>query len=219
MGGPEPGEPATPRVLVYGYFRGACVEGDALVLGRRGAAGAIPTDGGLTCVFVAMPPARYQATGFDHPGDLFEQVLRETNADLARTVARASLVGKPSVNGQPGFLAPRLGPGWALVGDAGCFKDPLTAHGMTDALRDAELLATAALTGTNDALAAYAAARDPLATVFVELSDEVSSFEWDLPRLKSLHLELSQLMNREYALIGSWPDVPAAGPAACAASA
>jgi hypothetical protein len=32
------------------------------------------------------------------------------------------------------------GPGWALVGDAGYFKDPLTAHGITDALRDAEFL-------------------------------------------------------------------------------
>ena len=41
-----------------------------------------------------------------------------------------------------------FGPGWALVGDAGYFKDPLTAHGISDALRDAELLANAAAGGT-----------------------------------------------------------------------
>jgi flavin-dependent dehydrogenase len=35
------------------------------------------------------------------------------------------------------------GPGWALVGDAGCHKDPLMALGICDALRDAELLAEA----------------------------------------------------------------------------
>ena len=33
------------------------------------------------------------------------------------------------------------GPGWALVGDAGYHLDPITAQGMLDAFRDAELLA------------------------------------------------------------------------------
>ena len=32
------------------------------------------------------------------------------------------------------------GPGWALVGDAGLTMDPITAAGMTNAFRDAELL-------------------------------------------------------------------------------
>ena len=35
------------------------------------------------------------------------------------------------------------GPGWALVGDAGYHRDPITGHGITDAFRDAELLADA----------------------------------------------------------------------------
>ena len=43
--------------------------------------------------------------------------------------------------GRPGYVPRSWGPGWALVGDAGYFKDPLSAHGLTDALRDAELLA------------------------------------------------------------------------------
>ena len=33
------------------------------------------------------------------------------------------------------------GPGWALVGDASEHRDPITGHGITDAFRDAELLA------------------------------------------------------------------------------
>ena len=36
-----------------------------------------------------------------------------------------------------------FGPGWALVGDAGYNKDFITAQGITDAFRDAELCATA----------------------------------------------------------------------------
>lgn len=41
-----------------------------------------------------------------------------------------------------GFRKP-WGPGWALVGDAGYVKDPVTAQGMSDAFRDAELVAEA----------------------------------------------------------------------------
>jgi hypothetical protein len=33
-----------------------------------------------------------------------------------------------------------FGPGWALVGDAGYHRDAVTAHGISDAFRDAELL-------------------------------------------------------------------------------
>jgi flavin-dependent dehydrogenase len=52
----------------------------------------------------------------------------------------------------PNFLRRPYGAGWALVGDAGCHKDPFLALGITDAWRDAELLADAidnALAGRN----------------------------------------------------------------------
>ena len=62
----------------------------------------------------------------------------------------------------PGVIRESTGPGWALVGDAGYFKDPITAHGITDALRDAELLASAIIAGGDGALTAYQEARDDL---------------------------------------------------------
>ena len=43
----------------------------------------------------------------------------------------------------PNFFRKPYGPGWALVGDAGCHKDPMLALGMCDGLRDAELLVQA----------------------------------------------------------------------------
>jgi flavin-dependent dehydrogenase len=43
----------------------------------------------------------------------------------------------------PNFFRKPYGPGWALVGDAGCHKDPYLALGMHDALRDADYLADA----------------------------------------------------------------------------
>ena len=60
-----------------------------------------------------------------------------------------------------------VGPGWALVGDAGYHKDPITAQGMLDAFRDAELLAEAVDRGLDDDLGSelrrYHEARDAAA--------------------------------------------------------
>jgi 2-polyprenyl-6-methoxyphenol hydroxylase-like FAD-dependent oxidoreductase len=66
----------------------------------------------------------------------------------------------------PNFVRRPYGPGWALVGDAGCHKDPMLALGICDALRDAELLSDAvdaALSGRQprpDALAGYEQSRN-----------------------------------------------------------
>jgi 2-polyprenyl-6-methoxyphenol hydroxylase-like FAD-dependent oxidoreductase len=59
------------------------------------------------------------------------------------------------------FMRRPYGPGWALVGDAGCHKDPYLALGICDALRDVEFLVDAlddGLSGRRDlqeALAGY----------------------------------------------------------------
>jgi flavin-dependent dehydrogenase len=100
-------------------------------------------------------------------------------------------------SGETGFFRQSFGPGWALVGDAGYFKDPLTAHGITDALIDAELLAQAAAAGTDAAFAGYQSARDRLAIGHFEVTDAVASFEWDLPMVQQLHRALSDEMKRE----------------------
>jgi 2-polyprenyl-6-methoxyphenol hydroxylase-like FAD-dependent oxidoreductase len=85
------------------------------------------------------------------------------------------------------------------VGDAGYFKDPITAHGISDALRDAELLASALTEGGVSALDAYEEERDALSTRLFEVTDRVASFEWDNAALKGLHQALSDEMKREVA--------------------
>ena len=66
----------------------------------------------------------------------------------------------------PNLLRQPAGPGWALVGDAGCHKDPYSALGVCDAFRDAELLAESlgqVLSGSRgeaDAAAEYQRRRD-----------------------------------------------------------
>ncbi len=49
----------------------------------------------------------------------------------------------------PNFFRKPFGPGWALVGDAGCHKDPYLALGISDAFRDAEFLAEAVDDGSS----------------------------------------------------------------------
>ena len=93
------------------------------------------------------------------------------------------------------------GSGWALVGDAGYFKDPLTAHGITDAFRDAELLAEAVGRGSHLALAAYQHERDVLSMPLFEATDAIASFAWSVEELKRLHLELNAAMKTECAAL------------------
>ena len=69
-------------------------------------------------------------------------------ADRFRAATRVERFAGGSVEN---FFRKPYGPGWALVGDAGYTKDPITAQGISDAFRDAELGSTAldeALSGT-----------------------------------------------------------------------
>jgi flavin-dependent dehydrogenase len=70
------------------------------------------------------------------------------------------------VGGVTGFLKGTffyrrpVGPGFALIGDAGHFKDFVTGHGMTDAFLDAERMAAAVLDGRDEAYRLYWHLRD-----------------------------------------------------------
>jgi flavin-dependent dehydrogenase len=187
-----------PGAYIYAYWQGLELDGTHWYYAPGVAAGAIPTNQGLACVFVGMPPSRYRAQPAVALDALFQQRASECHPGLARALGGARRVGKCyPFAGRAGFLRQPWGEGWALVGDAGCFKDPITAHGITDALRDAEFLARAVLRGTAGALADYQAARDSFAMEFLELSDRIASFDWDLDFLGGLHHRLSRLMARE----------------------
>lgn len=184
--------------VIYGYVPGLDLDGYHWYYRPGVSVGAIPTNDGDTCLFVSAPSRRFrQALRFDLAGS-HRQLLGQAAPALAAALERSA--GAPKYRGFAGersYLRRGVGPGWALVGDAGFFKDPLTAHGITDALRDAELLARAVATGTQEALEGYAALRDDLAVGMLEITDRIASFEWDLDEVKQLHLTLSKEMNRD----------------------
>jgi len=183
--------------LTFGYVENLRHDGLHWYFGKNVAAGVIPTNGGH-CVFAAVPAPRFSATFRDDVQRGFLQVLEASCPELRADVERDTLIGRlRGFGGAATRLRHCHGPGWALVGDAGYFKDPLTAHGITDALRDAELLSRAIVAGGAHALAAYQRQRDALSLPFLRLTDAIASFSWDIDEVKQLHADLSAAMKAE----------------------
>jgi menaquinone-9 beta-reductase len=191
---------------VYGYYEDLERHGYHWHFGENVAAGVIPTNHGQHCVFVGVPGTAFPATFRGNVEGAFLQVLAANSPRLSDDVSRARLVGRlRGFVGVPGHLRQSHGPGWALVGDAGYFKDPLTAHGITDALRDAELLARAILDGRAGALEAYQHERDALSEPLFHVTEAIASFRWNLDEVKTLHSSLSTSMRAECEYMAGLP--------------
>jgi flavin-dependent dehydrogenase len=208
---------STPYVLgrhmtscAYGYFRGLPIDGNRWYFRPGMGAGAIPTNDGQTLLFASVQEDFAQGPAAER-AQAFHRVIREAAPDIAARVSDAQLQGKLYFfGGMRGFLRQPWGDGWALVGDAGYMSDPITAHGITNALRDAELLAHAIVDGRS--LAEYQTARDDLSLEFFEVSDRVASLDWDIPTVQQYHRMMSKEMGREEEALASVP-VPASLPA------
>jgi flavin-dependent dehydrogenase len=179
--------------------------------------GLIPTNDGQVCVWAGMSPERFDALRGDREAAL-HTILAETTSDVARRAASGTRRGPiRGFVGLPGILRRPWGPGWALVGDAGYFKDPLTSHGISDALRDAELLARAldtvftGLASEAAALSGYEHVRDDLSIPLFDATARIASYNQDLTQLKRLHRTLSTEMQRETRFLRSLDAAPLAG--------
>ena len=133
---------ATLTCWYFSYWSG--VEGDALELYLRDGRVmfAFPSNDELFAVFVSWPIEQLQSVRRDPERHLYEAVgAIPSLGERVRDGTRAERVyGATSL---PNFLRRPFGEGWALVGDAGCHKDPYLALGICDALRDAQLLTEA----------------------------------------------------------------------------
>jgi 2-polyprenyl-6-methoxyphenol hydroxylase-like FAD-dependent oxidoreductase len=139
----------------------------------------------------------------------FEAVRRDPTAHLIATLHKAGNLGDRAraavqvgptrgTSDLPNLVRGAQGPGWALAGDAGLVMDPITGLGIGHALRDAELLSKAivsGLGGTSDlsrALTRYEKQRN---------RETSPTFDWTLglARLRGVN----EIEERLFAAIGA----------------
>ena len=130
----------------YAYYSGIPWTGIELYVAPGSFAGVFPTHDGEACIWVCNPAtdAAEVRRRTSSRVDAFDELLGRTAPQLFERLRQARRTSP--VRGmlrQPNQLRQAFGPGWALVGDAGYHRDAVTACGISDAFRDAELLAVA----------------------------------------------------------------------------
>jgi flavin-dependent dehydrogenase len=134
----------TPALLCYyfSYWSGVPCDGLEVYLRDRRVVFTFPTNDELCAVFIGWPVEEFHRVKSDIEGNFMEAIgLVPQLAERMGSGRRAErFYGTADL---PNFFRKPYGPGWVLVGDAGYHKDPFLALGMSDALRDAELLSEA----------------------------------------------------------------------------
>lgn len=202
---------------LYSYWQDLPVSGYYWRYQTSVCMGAIPTNDGATCVFATVPAARFRDDVRGNVSLAYRSLIRQASASFDASLDDGRMVEPVrGFGGHAGFIKRGSGPGWALVGDAGYFKDPLTAHGITDALRDAELLARAVVQGTTAAFADYEETRHDLSRRLFELTDEIASLDWTEEALQTMHRAFSSEMSREVRALAALEPLPCLLPSASA---
>jgi flavin-dependent dehydrogenase len=174
--------------------------------------GSIPTNDGATCVFVSVPMAAFAQEVGGNATRAYTRLIRQIAPAFSERLEESNrLEPVRGFGGHRGFIKRASGPGWALVGDAGYFKDPATAHGITDAFRDAQLLSDAIVQGTPAAFVEYEAARLDLSRTLFTVTDQIASLAWTDEEVQSLHRAFSAEMLREMRVLAAMrsAEVPA----------
>ncbi|MGH3008059.1 MAG: NAD(P)/FAD-dependent oxidoreductase [Gaiellaceae bacterium] len=150
-----------------------------------------PTNDGLQIVVAFFPRDEFHTVRANVEKSFLDAVALAPS--LAERLATAERVDRYYGTGElPFWYRQPFGPGWALVGDAGCHKDPITAQGISDAFRDAESLAEAldaGFTGSrplDEALAEYERVRNEETRALYELTYELASLAPPPPEQQAL---------------------------------
>jgi flavin-dependent dehydrogenase len=199
----------------YAYYTGIPWSGIEFFVAPRSFAGVFPTHDGQACIWVCNPAADARTvrrrTGSRE--EAFGELLERSAPPLAERLRKARRTSP--VQGmlrQPNQLRQAVGPGWALVGDAGYYRDAVTAYGISDAFRDAELLAVAldrALGATTEAeqaaaLARYQRQRDQALGEIFELTCRLSAYP-PVPAFVELQKQLAGAIDKEAAVLAARP--------------
>ena len=126
----------------YTYYRNLPVDGVETCLHDGLFLVVLPTNDDLTLVGIGWRPERFKDIKRDVENE-FLAALDKMGDIGPRTRAAERAERFVGAHALPNYLRKAHGPGWALVGDALCHKDPAPADGISDAFRASEYLAEA----------------------------------------------------------------------------
>jgi flavin-dependent dehydrogenase len=174
----------------YTYWSGFPVDGFETVIRPDRGWAALPTNDGLTLLVCGWPYSESKAYKADVEANYLKTL--ELVPEIAARVRAATRVERFAGGSVPNFFRKPYGPGWALVGDAGYNKDPITAQGISDAFRDAEMCSTAldeSFSGRrtfDDAMSAWHRTRDAHAAPIYEFTTQLATLEVPPPEMQQL---------------------------------
>jgi len=182
-----------PQILSgnYTYWSDLPMDGRFEVYVRPGRGwAAAPTHDGLTLVVAGWPFGENGANKDDVEGNYLK--MFEQAPEFAERIRGAKREARFAGTAVENYFRKPFGAGWALVGDAGYNKDFITAQGISDAFRDAELCAAAideALSGARPfdvAMAEYQATRDAHVLPMFEFTCQLATLEPPPPEMQHL---------------------------------
>ena len=160
----------------YAYFKNFEHNGPELYLGGGAAHFVFPTNDGEVCVATEFVAERFKEFREDVDGNFAASfAAMPALADRFAAAERTSKIF--GIAPHKSFYRKPYGPGWALVGDAGYYRDPLLGQGINDAFRDADNLAAAldsVFAGREDwdaGLAGYEATRNEATAMIYGLTN------------------------------------------------
>jgi 2-polyprenyl-6-methoxyphenol hydroxylase-like FAD-dependent oxidoreductase len=175
----------------YAYWSGLPMNGrfETYLRPDRGFA-AWPTNDDLTLVIGGWPYREFEANKRDV--ERHYHAMFDLAPPFAERLRKATCETRPIGMPVPNFFRKPYGPGWVLVGDSGYNKDFVTAMGILDAFRDAELVADGLHTAWSGgrsvevAMAAYQRTRDEAVLPMYELTAQIASLEPPPPELQAV---------------------------------
>ena len=157
--------------------------------------GMLPTNDDLTLVATACKPENFKEFRSDIEGNYLKTLSQ--SPELADRLSQAKRVDKfYGMSENPNYFHKPYGPGWALVGDAGYHRDPITGQGISDSFFSAELLTDAissAFSGKesmDDALTRYQQQRDEAVMPMYGFTCDFAKLEPAPPHMQELFLAM-----------------------------
>ena len=200
VGAPSYEETPTLTCWYFSYWSDVPTEGFEWYVRKNRVVFSFLTNDNLFSIFIGWPIDEFSLVKADIEGQFMRVV------DLVPGFAERVRSGRREerfygVADLPNFLRRPFGQGWALVGDAGCHKDPMMAHGICDSFRDADFLTMAiheSLAGQcllNDSLMRYERRRNE--ATMAEYRENIAAARFTPMPLELLQLRLALRGNQE----------------------